>query len=39
MAEKKYLVTIEVSDTRDNINSGNFNPEENIKDCKEARGI
>jgi len=34
MAEEKYIVTLEVSDTRDNIKIGNFDPDENIKDCK-----
>lgn len=34
MAETKYIVTLEVSDTRDNIKTGNFDPDEDTKDCQ-----
>ncbi len=38
MAER-YIVTLEITDTRENIKSGKYEPEENICDCAEMTDL
>ena len=38
MAER-YIVTLEVCDTRENIRAGKYEPEENICDCAEVTDL
>ena len=36
---EKYIVTLEICDTRENIKAGKYEPEENICDCAEAADL
>lgn len=35
----RYIVTVEVTDTRENIRAGTYEPEENICDCAEVADL
>ena len=36
---EKYIVTVEVIDTRENIKAGKYEPQENICDCAEITDL
>ena len=39
MNENKYIITVEITDTRENIKAGKYEPEENICECAEVTDL